>query len=191
MNMNGIFTASSIKKTVWSGVLFFIAWGATKALDYFLDFTILSTLWGGVLFGIALLSQEIPTPLWCLLSLLVLALSLFLLFYFKNKALQATNFEIERLKNPPKKPPATPQLSDTEHSVLMTIAALLEKNQQPDDHDIMSQLNLTPLPTQAAIDVLASKYLIHTEYDANYYNYWELTPKGRIYALDPNNKKRT
>ncbi|WP_236362097.1 hypothetical protein, partial [Pseudomonas gessardii] len=60
----------------------------------------------------------------------------------------------------------------------------------PDDHDIMEQLSLTRLPTQAAIDVLTDRSLITIEYDANFHNYWELTPKGRIYALNPENQKR-
>ncbi|MGY1949481.1 hypothetical protein [Pseudomonas pergaminensis] len=189
--MNGIFTASSIKKAVWSVVFFCIAWAATKAFDYFLDFTILSTIWAGILYGAALLKQEIPTPLWQLIALLLFALLLSLYIFFQNRTLHATNVENERLKNPPvRTKPPMPQLSDIEHSVLMTIAALLENNQCPDDHDIMEQLCLTRLPTQAAIDVLTDKSLITIEYDANFHNYWELTPKGRVYALNPENQKR-
>lgn len=184
--------ATGIKAAALSVVTFFFAWLATKILDGVFDISTVSYLWDQIKIAATFLRQEIPNPLWHLLAIIFTGLVLLALLIHQSRSLRNVEYEIEKLKKPPAPivQPTTP-LSDTEHSVIMTIAGFLENNKCPDDTDIMHHLCLTPLPTQAAIDVLTEKALIKVERDSNFFTYWELTPQGRKYALDPDNLKRT
>ncbi|MGY1918896.1 hypothetical protein N2A98_07435 [Pseudomonas sp. FJ2-5-13] len=176
----------SLKKSVLLPIGGIVAtWLLTKILDAYLDITILANLWGWLVQRSEWLFQEVPMPLWLLVCTTISGLSVIAALAYALMELRRSECEIHRLRHPVDTP-----LNDLEHMVLMTIAGFLENNMHASRRDLQERVGTTPLPVQAALDVLTTRGLVGDELAGNAV-YIGLTPAGRRYALHPDNLRRT
>lgn len=117
------FTFKKIVLTL--GGIFLTSWAIPKALDYFLDTTLLTTMQGW-LFGVwNWLIQEKPQPNWLLVGFVVSTLILgYVIFYFVR--LYSSTLNSLNDERAPKAVPTTPKLTSTQNFTLMRLATALE-----------------------------------------------------------------
>lgn len=126
------------------------------------------------------LLSDLPMPTGLVIGPLVLCLFLLGLSSYYLRSYNRAMDELEALRNPPR-----PRLNNAEHDVIMTVAEFWNSERSPNERDVRSHLNMTPLAVHAALDGLVSWKLVEPSG-----NRWDgfaigLTPKGRTYVQHP------
>lgn len=120
----------TVKNIAFTGVgIFLTSWAIPKALDHYLDTTLLTTIYGwlqGLLLGVwSWLTQEQPQPNWFPVGLVTVILLIACVFLYTFRLYSSTLKELN-LELASKASPTTPKLATTQHLTLMRLASLFE-----------------------------------------------------------------
>lgn len=152
----------------------------TKAVEQKLELTFfssaMSTLWAWVVSVGTWFTRDITLPFWLLLSLLVVAtvlLLLFLILIYVRLSEKETQLE----------QPVAP-LSQDETLAFVVVGRAIQEGHQFGVDEVRQYSKLSRIATTNALDNLIYKQLIYVARDRMHYNYIDLTPMGREYFLE-------